>query len=366
LTNYSINKSHIHFVQNRDAEEDNVGNKWSLHALRRALKSLGIDDNLLWSRITDVIIKTFLSIEPLVNASQEMFVPHRTNCFELFGFDILIDNELRPWLLEVNMCPSLGTDSPLDLKVKAKVLADLLTMVGVRRTPMTDKKRQQSKRYGQLRQRAAAMSSTWAGRSGASAGHRHGHYGARLDLSNEEKAMLRETREEFSRRGGFSLVFPSASCASYDAYFEQRRPFNELLKAQLFRKSTRDAIFRDLQETVQSGIAVGGLFAQGHAPAPQPVAARPRPRTVSAGRIRAKKTKTITQSEEEAAHRTDHALQILAAFMAELRQEIDGAIVNHELHACRACSAQTKMRTSEAGATSSIQVQKAEQKVVDM
>jgi len=41
------------------------------------------------------------------------------NCFEILGFDIMIDSSYKPWLLEVNLCPSLATDSPLDLKVKS-------------------------------------------------------------------------------------------------------------------------------------------------------------------------------------------------------------------------------------------------------
>jgi tubulin polyglutamylase TTLL5 len=44
----------------------------------------------------------------------EDYVPYRNNCFELFGFDILIDSNLEPWLLEVNLSPSLGCDSALD------------------------------------------------------------------------------------------------------------------------------------------------------------------------------------------------------------------------------------------------------------
>jgi tubulin polyglutamylase TTLL5 len=49
----------------------------------------------------------------------------------LYGFDILIDSALKPWLLEVNLSPSLGCDSPLDVRVKSAMLVDLLTLVGL-------------------------------------------------------------------------------------------------------------------------------------------------------------------------------------------------------------------------------------------
>lgn len=50
---------------------------------------------------------------------------------ELFGFDILIDDTLKPWLLEVNLSPSLGCDSPLDVRLKSALIADLFTLVGI-------------------------------------------------------------------------------------------------------------------------------------------------------------------------------------------------------------------------------------------
>lgn len=50
---------------------------------------------------------------------------------ELYGFDILVDSDLKPWLLEVNLSPSLGCDTPLDTRVKSALLADLLTLVGL-------------------------------------------------------------------------------------------------------------------------------------------------------------------------------------------------------------------------------------------
>lgn len=61
-----------------------------------------------------------------------MFVPFKsTNCFELFGFDVLIDDKMEPWLLEVNLTPAMSCDSPLDQKVKSNCIADLLSLAGV-------------------------------------------------------------------------------------------------------------------------------------------------------------------------------------------------------------------------------------------
>merc|ERR1719313_1609714 len=54
------------------------------------------------------------------------------SCFELYGFDILVDEELKPWLLEVNIYPSLSSGSPLDKRIKTKLVADVLTLVGVK------------------------------------------------------------------------------------------------------------------------------------------------------------------------------------------------------------------------------------------
>lgn len=39
-----------------------------------------------------------------------------SRCFELLGYDVLIDSDLRPWLLEVNHSPSFKCDTPLDFR----------------------------------------------------------------------------------------------------------------------------------------------------------------------------------------------------------------------------------------------------------
>ena len=50
-------------------------------------------------------------------------------CFELLGFDVMMDHNMRPFLLEVNHSPSFTCDSPLDLSVKSSVLRATMEMV---------------------------------------------------------------------------------------------------------------------------------------------------------------------------------------------------------------------------------------------
>jgi len=63
LTNYSINKKNKKFIQNESEDKDDYGYKWSLSALCKNLEIAGIDLDLLWSKIYDLVIKTILSAE---------------------------------------------------------------------------------------------------------------------------------------------------------------------------------------------------------------------------------------------------------------------------------------------------------------
>lgn len=72
-----------------------------------------------------MIIKTIVAGQPTLNYFYKSCQPEDIEnqyCFQILGFDIMIDRKLKPWLLEVNHAPSLATDSAFDMKVKKKLV----------------------------------------------------------------------------------------------------------------------------------------------------------------------------------------------------------------------------------------------------
>jgi len=108
LTNYSINKKNAKYVKNNHEDEDDRGSKWSLTALIKYLGTLGCNTDKLWERIIDIIIKSIIAGEKHISSAVKRNLEHRGNCFELFGFDVLIDNNFKPWVMEINLSPSLA------------------------------------------------------------------------------------------------------------------------------------------------------------------------------------------------------------------------------------------------------------------
>ncbi len=133
LTNFSVNKKSENFKDNKgNGEAEETSSKWSFKALRKAYEENGISFEFVFSQLKDVIVKTLLSVEPHIVSNLNKAPANKKACFELYGFDILIDQNLKPWLLEVNVLPSLSSSSPFDKVVKTLLICDVLTLVGVR------------------------------------------------------------------------------------------------------------------------------------------------------------------------------------------------------------------------------------------
>ena len=49
-------------------------------------------------------------------------------CFEIFGYDFILDNDFIPWILEINNNPGLGISSPVIEKLVPRMLDDALRL----------------------------------------------------------------------------------------------------------------------------------------------------------------------------------------------------------------------------------------------
>ncbi|XP_071894538.1 tubulin polyglutamylase TTLL5 isoform X3 [Anas platyrhynchos] len=226
LTNYSVNKKSGDYVSCDDPEVEDYGNKWSMSAMLRYLKQEGRDTA------------------------------------ELYGFDVLIDDTLKPWLLEVNLSPSLACDAPLDLKIKASMLSDMFTLVGFvcqdpgQRSGRAINHSSESGRrnlYQKLQRPVSAQSQPASTRlrtrplSASDAEMKNmmssgrekatGRQGISvLGLSMEEIRVLRRVREENERRGGFIRIFPTpVTWDLYGSFLEYKTSMNYMLATRLFQ-----------------------------------------------------------------------------------------------------------------------------------
>ncbi len=87
-------------------------------------KHPGVDfDRDIVGRMRDLMIDTYLATKGELNQNG------RRNCFELLGYDFMIDEDLRVWLIEVNTNPYLGIPNRYIEGLLPKMLNDLLEIV---------------------------------------------------------------------------------------------------------------------------------------------------------------------------------------------------------------------------------------------
>lgn len=108
LTNASINKSSPDLLT--DKEVIGAGCKWTMDRWFQHLESIGCNPYVVWEQIKDIAILTLL---PIVAD-----VPDNTRCFELFGFDVMLDQHWKPWIIEVNASPAIAISGMQDTTVK--------------------------------------------------------------------------------------------------------------------------------------------------------------------------------------------------------------------------------------------------------
>ncbi|XP_055858265.1 tubulin monoglutamylase TTLL4 isoform X2 [Episyrphus balteatus] len=245
LTNYSINKLSSNYSKNEDVNACH-GHKWTIKSLWAYLSNRGIRTDRLWDALRNLVMRTILAGEHSINTMIKLNVESKYSCFELFGFDVLLDAELVPWLLEVNISPSLHSELPLDAHVKAPLVQGVLntalynippklspekqkevaSKLGVRSGPLCFDKRM----YVNYLSRTERLKHNQYTRK--SLEDRDDYITAILEnLTPDDIRCLVVSEDELARCAPLERIFPTNNTHKYLKYTEVPRYYNRLLDA---------------------------------------------------------------------------------------------------------------------------------------
>ncbi|XP_023707148.1 tubulin polyglutamylase TTLL4 isoform X2 [Cryptotermes secundus] len=245
LTNYSINKMSSQYTQNEDATACQ-GHKWTVKTLWTYLEKEGVDVTALWNSLVDLVIKTIISGESSINQLTRANLVSRYCSYELFGIDVLLDETLKPWLLEVNISPSLHSSSPLDLAVKGPMVRDLLNMAGYQ-VPNKLLIAQQEEILSSFGVKDKTIPLCFDKRlyiTALSKEERNKHSFYQQNCSREEYLEdilkhltpddvrhLIQSEDELTQAGRFLKIFPTTATHMYHEFFEAPRYYNMMFDA---------------------------------------------------------------------------------------------------------------------------------------
>ena len=131
LTNYAVNKGQGDFRMATSVNDDS-GHKRSLQKVLDRLRNEGNDVDKMMGEIKDMIVKTLIPAQPELSHNYRTCQPadvENLMAFQILGFDILLDKQCKPSLLEVNHAPSFATDSPLDYEIKYNLFVDTFKLL---------------------------------------------------------------------------------------------------------------------------------------------------------------------------------------------------------------------------------------------
>ncbi|XP_076176739.1 tubulin polyglutamylase TTLL13-like isoform X2 [Ptiloglossa arizonensis] len=210
LTNYAVNKHSRMYVI-----DDEVGSKRKISTLNKWLVMKNIDVDELWRKIDEIIIKTILAGYPTLKHSYHTCFPMHDKtyaCFELLGFDVLIDWKLKPYLLEVNHSPSFHTDAQIDKDIKEGLLMDTFEMLNLQQC---DKKRIIEEDRKRVRDRLLQGVTSKDGSSNDST------TGATKLDKPEEDYLQKQFKWEDDHAGNFRRIYPCNDNEKYQPFFKQ-------------------------------------------------------------------------------------------------------------------------------------------------
>lgn len=132
LTNFSVNKENDKFIRCDNDTESIQDSKWSLDFFLKYIDSIGHSSEKLMREFERICVATIIAGMCEIKKKHMVYIPHRHTSYEMYGVDIMLDEDFKCHLVEVNISPSLsGMDSKLDKRLKYPLNLDLLRMARI-------------------------------------------------------------------------------------------------------------------------------------------------------------------------------------------------------------------------------------------
>jgi len=141
---------------------------------REWLRSEGADDEKLFAELQDLIALTVIAARESFRSQSQSVGADTQGAYELIGLDCMVDSDLKPWILECNLSPSLDACSTsedkaqVETEIKSQLVKDIVSILGLNETE------------------------------------------APINLNEQQKAAY-----ELERAGGFQCVFPTENANDY-------------------------------------------------------------------------------------------------------------------------------------------------------
>ncbi|KAJ1502386.1 putative tubulin polyglutamylase ttll9 [Coelomomyces lativittatus] len=142
ITNLYIHATNVAIQKTAPNYDGSKGCKWLIRNLKMFLMSKhGTEPvRILFNHIEEMMIRALVSVQKVMINDK--------HCFELYGYDILIDSDLRPWLLEVNASPSLTAETQWDYDLKYGLLNDIFDVVDMEKKHLVNAEQGPRRRVG--------------------------------------------------------------------------------------------------------------------------------------------------------------------------------------------------------------------------
>lgn len=190
---------------------------------------------------------------------------------------MLIDDTFKPWIMEVNLSPSIACDAALDFKIKSKLIGETFNLVGLKqfnRKVECDKKIKSRTRAGlnhltkgaqfsklpnqcqAIRAPIAILGSGFLTKEDIESKNYKEQkvtvhediktaindlalFDKRITLKDQEvilklasykkRDILKETLSEYQRKGDFERIFPASGTDKYFKFFHSQNNSNKLI-----------------------------------------------------------------------------------------------------------------------------------------